>query len=116
MSIGPITSKVEEKEMKLALMLVESLSAPFDPSKYRDTYKEKLDELIAAKIAGEEVVESRCAQGESSHGYSGGARAKSGAGSQAGGFGRRTHTGCAEETEDKVNCPFGRHQVRTTTS
>ncbi len=52
------TSKVQEKELKLALMLVESLSAPFDPSKYRDTYKDKLDELIAAKIAGKEVVES----------------------------------------------------------
>jgi DNA end-binding protein Ku len=51
------TSGVNDRELQLALMLVESLAAPFDPSKYRDSYKEKLDELIAAKVAGEETVE-----------------------------------------------------------
>ena len=51
------TSGVNDRELQLALMLVESLAAPFEPSKYRDSYKEKLDELIAAKIAGEETVE-----------------------------------------------------------
>jgi DNA end-binding protein Ku len=51
------TSTIEDRELKLALLLIDSLAAPFDPSKYRDTYKEKLDELIAAKIAGEEIVE-----------------------------------------------------------
>jgi DNA end-binding protein Ku len=52
------TSNVNERELQLALMLVESLAAPFEPAKYRDSYKEKLDELIAAKIAGEETVEA----------------------------------------------------------
>jgi len=51
------TSAVSEKELKLSLMLIESLAAPFDASKYRDTYKEKLETLIAAKVAGEETVE-----------------------------------------------------------
>jgi DNA end-binding protein Ku len=51
------TSGVNDRELQLALMLVESLAASFEPSKYRDSYKEKLDELIAAKIAGEETVE-----------------------------------------------------------
>jgi DNA end-binding protein Ku len=48
---------VNDRELQLALTLVEALAAPFDPSKYRDTYKEKLDELIEAKVAGEETVE-----------------------------------------------------------
>jgi DNA end-binding protein Ku len=52
------TSGVNDRELQLALMLVENLAAPFDSSKYRDSYKEKLDQLIAAKIAGEEVVEA----------------------------------------------------------
>jgi DNA end-binding protein Ku len=51
------TSAVNDRELQLALTLVEALAAPFDASKYRDTYKEKLDEMIAAKIAGEETVE-----------------------------------------------------------
>lgn len=51
------TSGVNDRELNLALMLVEGLAAPFEPAKYRDTYKEQLDELIAAKIAGEETVE-----------------------------------------------------------
>jgi DNA end-binding protein Ku len=50
-------SGIPERELDLALLLIENLAAPFDPSKYRDTYKEKLDALIAAKIAGEETVE-----------------------------------------------------------
>jgi DNA end-binding protein Ku len=52
------TSGVVEKELKLALLLVENLAAPFEPAKYRDTYKEKLDAMIAAKIEGEETVET----------------------------------------------------------
>jgi DNA end-binding protein Ku len=52
------TSAVQPKEVELALLLVESLAAPFDASKYHDSYKEKLDALIEAKIAGEETVET----------------------------------------------------------
>ena len=45
-------AKISEKELELALMLVRNLAAPFDPSKYRDSYREKLDTLIAAKLQG----------------------------------------------------------------
>ena len=45
-------AKVSEKELELALLLVNNLAAPFDPSKYRDSYREKLDTLIAAKLQG----------------------------------------------------------------
>ena len=45
-------SNVSQKELDLALLLVNSLVAAFDASKYRDTYREKLDALIAAKLDG----------------------------------------------------------------
>ena len=53
------TSNVAERELELALLLVQNLAAPFEPAKYHDTYKEKLDALIAAKIEGKEPVEER---------------------------------------------------------
>ena len=50
------TSIVKDQEVKLAQMLVESLAAPFEPEKYKDTYRDNLQALIEAKIKGEEVV------------------------------------------------------------
>jgi DNA end-binding protein Ku len=50
------TSLVKDSEVKLAEMLVESLAAPFDPDKYKDTYRDNLQTLIDAKIKGKEVV------------------------------------------------------------
>lgn len=50
------TGAVAEKELSLALLLIENLAASFEPTKYRDTYKDKLDAMIAAKIEGEETV------------------------------------------------------------
>ena len=44
------TGQIPEKELNLALLLVNSLTAQFDASKYRDGYREKLDALIAAKL------------------------------------------------------------------
>ena len=46
------TSQIPEKELELALLLVNSLKARFEPSKYRDNYRDKLDALIQAKLAG----------------------------------------------------------------
>ncbi len=51
------TSNVAERELELALLLVQNLAAPFEPARYHDTYKEKLDALIAAKIEGKEPIE-----------------------------------------------------------
>jgi DNA end-binding protein Ku len=39
----------------MAQQLIEHLSAPFDASRYRDTYRERLQEAIEAKLAGKEV-------------------------------------------------------------
>jgi DNA end-binding protein Ku len=52
------TAGVNTKELELAVRLVESLASPFDASKYKDTYREKLQELIQAKLAGEQTHEA----------------------------------------------------------
>lgn len=46
---------VSPKELELAEKLIHSLSAPFQPEKYRDTYREKIEEIIARKVAGQPV-------------------------------------------------------------
>jgi DNA end-binding protein Ku len=52
------TSKVQEKELGLAKMLIESLMAPFEPEKYKDDYRENLMAMIKARVEGKEVVEA----------------------------------------------------------
>jgi DNA end-binding protein Ku len=56
------TSVVKEKELDLAMNLVESLSADFEPEKYKDTYREHLESVIQAKLSGEEIVEAPAPQ------------------------------------------------------
>ena len=48
--------KTTDKELAIAKQLVESLASEFDPSKYRDTYREEVLALIERKAAGEEVA------------------------------------------------------------
>ncbi len=55
-------SQVSDKELELALLLVNSLAGAFDASKYRDSYREKLDALIAAKLEGVAAVEAKAAR------------------------------------------------------
>ncbi len=51
-------AKVTDRELDMALTLIDLLRKPFDPSEYKDNYREALNELIEAKLAGREVVES----------------------------------------------------------
>jgi len=46
----------EKRELTVALQLIESLSAKFDPNKYRDEYYEQVMQLIERKAAGQEVI------------------------------------------------------------
>ena len=49
--------QVRPQELALAGSLIDSLSDPvFDPTKYKDEYREALQTLIEAKIAGQEVT------------------------------------------------------------
>jgi DNA end-binding protein Ku len=44
------------RELDIAKQLVESLAGQFDPSKYHDTYREEVMDLIERKAAGEEIA------------------------------------------------------------
>ncbi|HEY3019289.1 MAG TPA: Ku protein, partial [Solirubrobacteraceae bacterium] len=47
--------KTTAKELAIAKQLVDTLAGPFEPEKYRDTYREEVLALIERKAAGEEV-------------------------------------------------------------
>jgi DNA end-binding protein Ku len=49
-------AQATERELKMAQQLIESLSGEFDPSKYRDEYRERVIDLIERKAAGEEIA------------------------------------------------------------
>jgi DNA end-binding protein Ku len=48
--------EVRSQELKMAASLIDSMTTDFDPSRYRDGYREALDELVAAKIQGRDVL------------------------------------------------------------
>jgi DNA end-binding protein Ku len=48
--------KVAKKEREMAEQLIESLSTKFDPTAYRDEYREQLLALIERKAEGKEIV------------------------------------------------------------
>jgi len=48
--------KVAKREVQMAEELIDSLTRSFDPSAYRDEYREELLAMIERKAAGEEVV------------------------------------------------------------
>jgi DNA end-binding protein Ku len=49
-------SQASDRELKMAQQLIDSLSADFDPTKYKDEYRERVLELIEKKAAGEEIA------------------------------------------------------------
>ncbi|MFF2911834.1 Ku protein [Paenibacillus sp. NPDC057934] len=50
----PGAGAVNDKELEMAKLLISQLSTPFDPSKYTDDYRQRMQDLISHKIAGEE--------------------------------------------------------------
>jgi DNA end-binding protein Ku len=48
--------EASEREVEMARQLIESLSAAFEPSKYRDEYRERVLELIERKAEGQDVT------------------------------------------------------------
>ena len=48
--------KVAKKEQEMAEQLIDSLSTDFDPTAYRDEYREQLLSLIERKAEGKEIV------------------------------------------------------------
>jgi DNA end-binding protein Ku len=54
--LGAIPSKIKPQEMQLARQVIGTFEKKLDLSDYRDEYREGLQKIIDAKIAGEEVV------------------------------------------------------------
>ena len=54
--------EVRPQELAMAGSLIDTLSGDFDPGQYKDTYREALQQVIEAKVAGQEVVQPEEAQ------------------------------------------------------
>jgi DNA end-binding protein Ku len=55
-------AEASERELKMAQQLISSLSADFDPARYRDEYRERVLDLIERKAAGEEIAAAPAAE------------------------------------------------------
>jgi DNA end-binding protein Ku len=49
-------AETTKRELEMAQQLIESLSTDFDPTRYRDEYRERVLELIEAKAEGQEIT------------------------------------------------------------
>jgi DNA end-binding protein Ku len=54
--LNSVPSKVKPEEIKLAKQVIETFEAPLNLKDYRDEYRDGLQEIIDAKIAGREIV------------------------------------------------------------
>jgi DNA end-binding protein Ku len=48
--------KATDREVQMAMQLIESLTTEFEPEKYHDTYREAVLDLIERKAEGEEIT------------------------------------------------------------
>jgi DNA end-binding protein Ku len=53
---GVSDAPASDRELAMAQQLIDSLSAEFDPSRYRDEYRDRVLQLIERKAAGEELT------------------------------------------------------------
>ncbi len=52
----PDSSELSEREISMAKLLVESMESEWEPDRYRDTHREKVQALVEAKRDGNEIV------------------------------------------------------------
>ncbi len=52
----PGKTKVDDRELKIAEQLIDSLTTKFDPRKYHDEYREQVIDLLAKKAKGERIA------------------------------------------------------------
>jgi DNA end-binding protein Ku len=50
------TPEVRPQELKMARSLIENMTDHFDPDEFHDEYREKLQRIVEAKVAGQEVA------------------------------------------------------------
>lgn len=51
----PPAEGVRKQELAMAVQLVQNLAEPFTPEKYHDTYRERLEAIIAKKLKGRKI-------------------------------------------------------------
>jgi DNA end-binding protein Ku len=56
LELGDDAVEFKPAELRMAEQLVEAMTEPFEPSRYRDEYRDALMSVIQAKIDGEEIV------------------------------------------------------------
>jgi DNA end-binding protein Ku len=54
--LNSVAEKVRPEEIKLARQVIETFEGPLDLATYKDEYREGLQQIIDAKIAGQEIV------------------------------------------------------------
>ena len=52
----PSAGEITEREAQMAGLLLESMESDWDPARYKDTYRQKVEAIIEAKRQGHEVV------------------------------------------------------------
>lgn len=52
----PVQEDFSDRELKTAQMLIDSMAGEWEPERYHDTYRERVEDLVERKRAGEEVV------------------------------------------------------------
>jgi DNA end-binding protein Ku len=55
---------IKQQELKIAEQLIDSLAGPFDPDKYRDSYRDEVLALIDRKAQGEQIAVQPAAEEE----------------------------------------------------
>jgi len=54
--LNSVAAKVKPEEIKLAKQVIETFEGPLDLATYKDEYRDGLQKIIDAKIAGEEII------------------------------------------------------------
>jgi DNA end-binding protein Ku len=54
--LNDVPEKTKPEEIKLARQVIDTFESPLNLSTYKDEYREGLQKIIDAKIAGEEIV------------------------------------------------------------
>ncbi|HEX2315252.1 MAG TPA: Ku protein [Thermomonospora sp.] len=56
--------EIRPQELSMASSLIETMSGDFDPTEYKDAYREALQAVIEAKVEGREVVQPEAPEAE----------------------------------------------------
>lgn len=54
--VVPVATDIGERELKMAHMLIDTMTVKFDPDRYKDTYTEALTKAIEQKLEGKAIT------------------------------------------------------------